>query len=48
MKANDNPTFVSDIKLSIIPSTITKQPDGSQYVQWGPAALRGETTANTP
>ena len=33
MKTNDTPTFVSDIDLCIIPSTITKQLDGSHKVQ---------------
>lgn len=33
MKTNDTPTFVSDIDLSIVPSTITRQPNGSHKVQ---------------
>ena len=45
MKANDtSPTFVSDIDLSIIPSTITRQPDGSHKVQ---LSLNGILTAST-
>ena len=44
MKTNDTPTFVSDIELSIIPSTITKQPDGSHKVQ---LSLNGILTAST-
>ena len=44
MKTNDTPTFVSDIDLSIIPSTITKQPDGSHKVQ---LSLNGILTAST-
>lgn len=44
MKANDTPTFVSDIDLSIIPSTITKQPDGSHKVH---LSLNGILTAST-
>jgi hypothetical protein len=42
MKTNDTPTFVSDIDLSIIPSTITRQPDGSHKVQ---LSLNGILTA---
>lgn len=44
MKTNDTPTFVSDIDLSIIPSTITKQADGSHKVQ---LSLNGILTAWT-
>ena len=44
MKTNDTPTFVSDIDLSIIPSTITRQPDGSHKVQ---LSLNGILTAST-
>ena len=44
MKTNDTPTFVSDIDLSIIPSTITKQRDGSHKVQ---LSLNGILTAST-
>ena len=44
MKANNTPTFVSDIELSIIPSTITRQPDGSHKVQ---LSLNGILTAST-
>ena len=42
MKIIDTPTFVSDIDLSIIPSTITKQADGSHKVQ---LSLNGILTA---
>ena len=44
MKTNDTPTFVSEIDLSIIPSTITRQPDGSHKVQ---LSLNGILTAST-
>lgn len=44
MKTNDTPTFVSDIDWSIIPSTITKQADGSHKVQ---LSLNGILTAWT-
>lgn len=37
-------TFDADIKLSIIPSTITRQPDGSHKVQ---LSLNGILTAST-
>jgi len=44
MKTNDTPTFVTDIDLSIIPSTITRQPDGSHKVH---LSLNGILTAST-
>ena len=37
-------TFTSNIELSIIPSTITRQPDGSHKVQ---LSLNGILTAST-
>lgn len=37
-------TFTTDINLSIIPSTITRQPDGSHKVQ---LSLNGILTAST-
>ena len=44
INTNDTPTFLSDIELSIIPSTITRQPDGSHKVQ---LSLSGILTAST-
>ena len=44
INTNDTPTFLSDIDLSVIPSTITRQPDGSHKVQ---LSLNGILTAST-
>jgi hypothetical protein len=44
MKTNKPSTLITDIDLSIIPSTITRQPDGSHKVQ---LSLNGILTAST-